>query len=107
LTRYFGETQSRRINQEYHHYNLVEWDQWVKWLKAFDLEPFIVRQYQGPRFSFWYRMLRLVGVRGIGAISCVQEWVWSRSRPALLDMARESVEGVEDGANLFVVARRR
>lgn len=107
LARNFGWSESRRINREYHHNNLVEADQWLEWLKAFDLDPILVRQSQSSSFAFWYRMLRLVGERGVGASLLVQERLWNRARPKMLKMIGESIEGVEDGANLFVVPHRR
>lgn len=107
LTRYFGASQSRKINRDYHHYNLVEPEKWLQWLKQNRMDPFIVTLYQGPLFTFYYRMLRLVGPRGIGMIPFVQEWCWKRYQPKMLEMIGESVAGVEGGANLFVVARRR
>lgn len=107
LARYFGWKESRRVNKEYHHYNLLEADQWLEWLRAFEFDPTVVLQYQPPSFSFWYRMLRLVEERGSGAFPGVQDRLWRWSRPKLLNMIGESVVGIKDGANLFVVARRR
>lgn len=106
LARYFGWRQSRRVNQEYHHYNLVEMETWLAWLRACGFDPFLVTQYQSSSFTFWYRMLRFLGERGAGAFPSVQEWFWARARPRMLEMIRESVESNHDGANLFVVARR-
>jgi len=107
LAHFFGWSESRRINREYHHHNLVEAEKWLEWLKTFNLDPVLVRQFQPPSFTFWYRMLRLVGERGAGAFPGVQEGLWNRARPKMLRMIGESIEGVEDGANLFVVSRRR
>lgn len=107
LTRYFGLSQSQKINRDYHHKNLVEPENWLRWLERNQMDPFIVKLYQGPLFTFYYRMLRLVGPQGTGMIPFFQEWVWKKYKPKMLKMVEESVAGVDGGANLFVVARRR
>lgn len=107
LARYFGMTQSRKVNREYHHYTLVEAETWIQWLALAGFDVVVVRLYQGPTFTFWYRMLRLVGERGLGIIPSLQERIWQWASSKIVDRVRASVKGDKDGANLFVVARRK
>jgi SAM-dependent methyltransferase len=107
LTRYFGLSQSQKINRDYHHNNLVEPEKWLQSLERNQMDPFLVKLYQGPLFTYYYRMLRLVGPQGTGMIPFFQDWVWKKFNPKMVKMVEESVAGAEGGANLFVVARRR
>jgi hypothetical protein len=67
----------------------------------------LVREYQPEKFTFWYRMLRLCGPRGLGAIPYVQPLLWRLLGPTWVEMVRASISRTTEGANVFVVARRR
>ncbi len=107
LAKYFGARVSRSVNAEYHHRNLLDAEAWVRRLAARGFGVDTMIQYQPDWFTFWYRMLRLLGDRGIGRfVPGVRERVWRRHGPRLVEMVRVSIEATRDGGNAFVIARR-
>jgi len=106
LERFFGRRESLRVNREYHHRTLVEGGVWLDWLKETGFSPRVVRSYQGAMFTFWYRLFRLLGERGLGATAGLRDRIWNRVEPWLVRMVERSVQGVADGANVFVSATR-
>ena len=106
LTFYFGKTASDRVNEESSHHNLLHESEWLARLETHGLRPVVVRQYQPDWFTFWYRMLRLLGPRGLGRIPGAQELFWRQRGRRLVEMVRTSITSTTLGANLFVLAER-
>jgi SAM-dependent methyltransferase len=107
LTAYFGAAESARVNAESSHHNLFGADEWCARLRAHGLEPVLVQHYQPDWFTYWYRMFRLVGDRGLGHfVPGLRRRIWERRQGRLMAMVRDSIRPRTDGANVFVVARR-
>ena len=107
LAKYFGWRESVRINREYHHWNLLDLEDWEKRLHAHGFSIDRVKSYQPDRFTFWYRMFRLVGDRGLGRfIPTIRARIWNRFQVRLVEMVRRSVYETQKGANIFVIARK-
>jgi len=107
LARFFGRREERRVNREHHHRHLFEVEEWLGILENHGFEPFVKTQYQSAEFTFWYRILRIAGKRGLGASSRIQNWLWNMAKPKMVELVRSSVRGVSDGANVFIVARKK
>lgn len=106
LIRYFGAAAARRVNAESVHRNLLAPEAWRGLLQRNGFTVVLERRYQPARFTFWYRMFRLLGRRGLSRFwPSLPGLVWRRAHRRLITMVRESIAGAADGANLFVVAR--
>lgn len=107
LAKYFGWRESVRINREYHHWNLLDVEDWEKRLHAHGFSVDLMKPYQPDWFTFWYRMFRLVGDRGLGRfIPTIRTRIWNRFQVRLVEMVRRSVHETQKGANIFVIARK-
>lgn len=110
LTRYFGQRFSRDMNAEYRHRNLLEPAEWTVRLHLAGFEAVETILYQPSRFTFTYVLLRYAGSRrGLGRlIPGLNRALWAVLGSRLVSLLRASLAGgVEDGANLFIVARRQ
>lgn len=106
LATYFGRRAAERVNTESCHRNLFHPEEWRALLTAHGFQPELVRPYQPPQFTFWYRMFRLLGRRGLARFwPGVTARVWNAWGTRLVEMVRSSVAGTPAGANIFVVAR--
>lgn len=107
LAKYFGWRESVRINREYHHWNLLDAEDWTKRLHAHGFSVDLMQPYQPDWFTFWYRMFRLVGDRGLGRfIPTIRTRIWNRFQTRLIGMIRRSIHEAQNGANIFVIARK-
>lgn len=107
LAKYFGWRESVRINREYHHWNLLDVEDWEKRLHAHGFSVDLVKSYQPDWFTFWYRMFRLAGNRGLGRfMPTIRTRIWNRFQVRLVEMVRRSVHETQKGANIFVIARK-
>lgn len=107
LAKYFGWRESVRINREYHHWNLLDVEDWQKRLHAHGFSIDLLKPYQPDWFTFWYRMFRLAGNRGLGRfIPTLRTRIWNRFHPRLIGMVRRSIHETQNGANVFVIARK-
>jgi SAM-dependent methyltransferase len=107
MTKWFGARAAAALNRAGSHRNLLEADEWVRRLEAIGLIPETIRHYQPDWFTFWYRMLRLLGPRGLGRVPALRTASWHVLGPRLIAMVRESIADTTDGANLFMVARKQ
>jgi SAM-dependent methyltransferase len=108
LAKYFGKAASERVNAESSHRNLLSSDEWVTLLDRHQFDVSVLHTYQPDWFTFWYRMCRLVGPRGLGRIfPNVRSWLWQIRRTSLVEMVRTSIAGDAEGANVFVIAHTR
>lgn len=108
LAKYFGITQSKKINEAYFHRNLHDPEYWFDLLSATGFEVELVHQYQPVRFSYWYYMLRLCGRHGLGMIyPGAPRLVWRLWGGKLVNAVRRSILGVGKGANVLILARKR
>jgi len=106
MATYFGRRVAERVNLEASHRNLLDPDGWTTLLTAHGFRVEEIRRYQPPRFTFWYRMFRLLGRRGLARFwPRLPSRVWSRYGPRLVESVRSSIAGAPGGANVFVVAR--
>jgi len=107
LTSWFGSRVAASVNAESSHRNLLTRGEWLHRLERSGLRPSIVHEYQPDWFTYWYRMLRLIGPRGLGRIPGVQEGCWRVWGRKWADMVRRSVNATDEGACLFVIAERQ
>ena len=108
LLKYFGRSASIRVNRESFHRNLLEPDEWKRLLHKVGFEVVSVQPYQPDWFTFWYRMLRLFGKRGLPAIfPGIADLVWKMYGAELVEMVRKSISETTIGGNILVVARKR
>jgi SAM-dependent methyltransferase len=108
LAFYFGQRACEQINRESAHQNLLDVDSWRVRLAARGLRVEETISYQPPRFTYWYRMLRLLGPRALGAVvpDIHRRWL-ARRRGWLERTILDSIDGGRPvGANVFIVARR-
>ncbi|MBI3994704.1 MAG: class I SAM-dependent methyltransferase [Nitrospirae bacterium] len=107
LAKYFGWRESVRINREYHHWNLLDAEDWEKRLRAHGFSIDLLKPYQPDWFTFWYRMFRLAGDRGLGRFfPTIRSRIWRRFHSRLIGMVRRSIQETRNGANIFVIARK-
>jgi SAM-dependent methyltransferase len=107
LEKYFGREESERVNVQYYHRNLMTVQGWRKRLEAVGLSIEVVRHYQPDWFTYNYRMLRLAGQNALGrVIPRLHDRLWGRCRPRLLSWVRKSLAQTQEGANVFMIARR-
>jgi SAM-dependent methyltransferase len=108
LARYIGARAARKVNYETYHRNLLEPEDWRELLQRNGFTVVSLRQFQPARFTFWYRMCRLVGSRfGISFFApSIKEMLWARYRSRIVALVRESITGTEAGGNIFVTARK-
>jgi SAM-dependent methyltransferase len=106
LTMWFGSRTAAAVNAESSHRNLLTRPQWQEKLHAVGLRPLVVREYQPDWFTYWYRMLRLLGPRGLGAVPGVRDAAWALWNARWASMVRRSVADIEGGACMFVIAER-
>jgi len=107
LSKYFGRSASIGVNRESFHRNLLEPDEWKHLLYKSGFEVVLVQSYQPDWFTFWYRMLRLLGRRGLPAIfPGITDIVWKICRSELVEMVRKSISETTTGGNILVVARK-
>lgn len=107
LAKYYGARESRRINMDFYHRNLLEVDEWKQLLKESGFSITNLRQYQPDWFTFWFRMFRLFGNRGLGVLfPDIRDMVWRRYESKILEMVRLSIDQTAVGSNIFVVAQK-
>jgi len=107
LEKYFGRRASERLQAEYRHHNLFEPHEWLERLEQRGFRICHSQQYQPDWYTFWYRMFRLLGQRGLGRfLPGIQRAAWLRYRDRLVRMVRESIEQTPEGGSLFVIAER-
>lgn len=107
LAKYFGRRESERINAESSHRNLLSPSQWHQLLARFGFVVEVSKPYQPDWFTYWYRMFRLVGRRGLGVFSpTLDEKIWRRFSSRLINMVKTSISSTPDGGNIFVVCRK-
>jgi SAM-dependent methyltransferase len=107
LAKYFGRKESRRINRDFYHRNLLEVDEWKQLLKATGFSIVKLQQYQPDWFTFWFRMFRLLGNRGFAVLfPNIRDAVWKRYKEKILEMVKISIDQTVVGSNIFVVARK-
>jgi SAM-dependent methyltransferase len=105
LVRYFGRPAADAVQVESAHHNLLDAEAWRDRLADHGFEVVSLRPFQPPAFTWTYRMLRLLGPRGLGRwIS--RELAWRILGPSLVAQVRRSILSRESGANVFFVARR-
>lgn len=104
---YFGSRAAKRVNLESVHRNLFDPGRWLQVLSEHGFRVERTRIYQPPRFTFWYRIFRLLGRRGVAQFfPGLPEWTWRRFGSRLVSMVRDSIgRDAVDGANIFVLAR--
>ncbi len=108
LAKYFGKKESERINHEYYHRNLLSIGDWTGLLNYHGFSLNLAKQYQPDWFTFWYRMFRFFGERGLGRLSPkIRETVWKRYNSTIIYMVKSSITVAENGANVFVIARKK
>jgi SAM-dependent methyltransferase len=107
LAKYFGNAESERINVEYHHKNLLSADDWKSLIEHHGFTIVVLKQFQPDWFTFWYRMFRLIGERGLGRIiPDIGVRIWTKYHLDIIDMIRMSVSETKKGANIFVIVRK-
>lgn len=108
LTMLFGKTESKNVNDDYFHRNLLEIDAWRSLLDKHGLAVVSIHQYQPVWFSFYYWMFRFLGRRGLGRVyPNIREHVWRRSKTRIVHMVRRSIgNSTAIGGNIFVIARK-
>lgn len=107
LAKYFGRRESLRINAESSHHNLLSQGEWQRLLARHGFVVEVSKPYQPDGFTYWYRMLRLVGRRGLGILfRSLDERIWKTFGGRLVDMVRASVNSTSAGGNLFIVCRK-
>jgi ubiquinone/menaquinone biosynthesis C-methylase UbiE len=108
LAKYFGRTASLRVNQETYHRNLFEAEEWRCMLERHGFTIFRLMQFQPDWFTFWFRMFRLLGDKGLNMfIPGIREIAWRRYKLQLVNMVRDSIKETTVGNNIFVVARKQ
>jgi len=108
LSRYFGPGEAARINAESAHRTLWTPTRWRAELESAGFDVVEMVEYQPPRFTYLYRMSRLLGRRGLGLlIPGLATSVWRRYRETLVAMVRRSIAGTPGGANVLIVSRAR
>jgi SAM-dependent methyltransferase len=107
LSLYFGPRAAARVNRESVHRHLMEPEAWIRLLALHGFRVERIRRYQPARFTFWYRIFRLLGPRGLTRFfPSLPEYTWRRYSSQLVAMVKDSIENqASDGANLFVLAR--
>src|SRR3569833_2123254 len=108
LERYFGRAESRQVNADYYHRNLMEVSDWRALLAKHDLSIVQVQEYQPAWFSYYYMMFRFLGNRALGRFfPNIRQSVWNKHSAKLADMVRRSIDGtVRQGGNICVVAEK-
>ncbi len=107
LTKYFGAAEASRVNGESVHLNLLSIDEWCRRCVAVGLTVEHVTPYQPPRFTYFYRMLRLLGPSGLGmAIEQINVRYTERFWRRIASSVGTSISNtsVADAANVLVVA---
>jgi len=108
LAKWFGEAESIKVNVQYYHRNLFSPGEWRARLEAAGFEIEELRPFQPEKFTFWYRMFRLFGRKGLGRlIPDPAAKLWRVCRRGLVRMVRQSIERTTEGANIFVIARAK
>lgn len=105
LKKYFGKKESERVNLESYHRNLLSVKEWEEILRKHGFSVGLIKQYQPDWFTFWYKMLRLVGSLAI-FLPQVRALVWKHYKDKLIEMVLQSISKTESGANIFVIARK-
>jgi SAM-dependent methyltransferase len=107
LAKYFGQKESDRINLEYWHRNLLTEQQWSELLHKTGFEVKSIHPYQPDWFTFWYRMYRFFGNRGLGRfIPNIRQRVWTLFHKKIVRMIEESISTQAPGSNIFVFAEK-
>lgn len=107
LAKYFGRRESARINAESAHHNLLSPDEWRHLLARHGFVVEVSKPYQPDWFTYWYRMFRLVGRRGLGFLfPSLDEKIWRRFGSRLIHMVRTSIKSTSAGGNIFIVCRK-
>ena len=105
---YFGKAESRQVNADYFHRNLLESEHWQEVLVRHGLQVLSIRAYQPAWFTFYYMMLRFFGNRILGRIvPDIRRKVWQRYGRRMVEMVRKSIgSGTASGGNVFIVAKK-
>ena len=108
LELYFGKAESRQVNADYFHRNLLESERWQEVLARNGLQVLSIRAYQPAWFTFYYMMLRFFGNRILGRIiPNIRRKVWQRYGRRMIEMVRKSIsDGTASGGNIFIVAKK-
>lgn len=101
FAKYFGSKESRRINNEYYHRNLLEVDRWKELLNNHGFLIITLKQYQPDWFTFWYRMFGL-----LKRLPGIELKVWKHYNLQIINMVRRSVTKAEKGGNIFVITKK-
>jgi SAM-dependent methyltransferase len=108
LAKYFGRAESERVNAEAAHHNLLTPAEWQALVERHGFVIKVLHPYQPDWFTYWYRMLRLVGPRGLGFfLPGASEIVWRRWQTNLIGMVRDSIKGAPSGANILMACTKR
>lgn len=108
LEKYFGRKESERINIVYYHRNLLEVEQWRVKLENHGFSVVKLIQYQPDWFTFWYRMFRLFGERGLGYfLPGFGMKVYRRYESQIIRYIKKSINETKQGANIFVIAKKK
>lgn len=108
LAKFIGKRASRRFNYDAFHRNLFEVDEWRDLLQQHGFSVITLKPFQPERFTFWFRMSRLVGSRfGLAILfPHIQERLWTRFNSQIVGMVRESINNTVTGGNIFVIAKK-
>ncbi len=107
LEKYFGRKVSELINCNAYHRNLLTIEEWKSKLDACGFSIVVLKQYQPDWFTFWYRMLGLLGHRKWGKfLPKINTLIWKHLNKKIINMVKESVCSTTEGGAVFVVARK-
>lgn len=107
LAKYFGWKESDRINKEYWHRNLLSEEQWTSLLEQNGLVIKKLHSYQPDWFTFWYRMYRFFGNKGLGRlIPGIRRKIWSLFHRDIIRMVEQSISMKGRGSNVLIWAEK-
>ena len=107
IAKYYGKTSAKQVTLASYHRNLLTADEWDRLLSQSGFEIEMVTHYQPDWFTFWFRMLRLLGINGLPRLlPGVEERFLRRYKAHLGSLVRRSIRGTKIGGNIFVIARK-
>ncbi len=108
MAKYIGKRASRKLNYDAFHRNLFEVEEWSQLLQRHGFSVVSLKPFQPERFTFWYRMSRLVGSRfGLTLLfPRIKETLWARYKTEIVAMVKESINNTHTGGNIFVIAKK-
>lgn len=107
IRKYFGKSESKKINAEYYHKNLLDFEEWRALLDEVGLCIKRYVHYQPASFTYIYLMLRLVGNKGLGRVfPKIRNKIWRKYKQTLVNLVKDSIKGAETGGNVFIIAEK-